>query len=66
LRVLISEYYINLFGEPEQNYFSSVEDNNEDILQLSIDESNILTADFDIDEVKEAIMQKLIHFTHST
>jgi hypothetical protein len=56
-----------LFGEPEQNYFSWVEDNNEDIPQLSVDESNILTADFDIDEVKEAIMQKLtVQFTHST
>jgi mannosylglycoprotein endo-beta-mannosidase len=34
-----------------------VEENNEDIPQLSVEESNILTANFDIEEVKEAVMQ---------
>jgi hypothetical protein len=34
-----------------------VEENNEDIPQLLVEESNILTSDFDIEEVKEEIMQ---------
>jgi hypothetical protein len=46
-----------LFGEPKQNYFSWREDNNDDIPQLSEEESNILIANFDLEEVKEAVMQ---------
>jgi hypothetical protein len=46
-----------LFGEPEQNYFSWRKDNNDDIPQLSEEESHILIANFDLEEVKEAVMQ---------
>jgi hypothetical protein len=46
-----------LFEEPEQNYFSWLEDNNDHIPQLSVDKIDILTANFDIEEVKEAIME---------
>jgi hypothetical protein len=58
LKVFISEYYKKLFGEPEQNHFSWVEENNADIPQLSIEESNILTGNFEVEEVKDAIMQR--------
>jgi hypothetical protein len=57
LKVFISEYYKKLFGEPEQNHFSWVEENNADIPQLSIEQSNILTRNFEVEEVKDAIMQ---------
>jgi hypothetical protein len=40
-----------LFGEPGHNYFSWREDNNDDIPQLSEEESNILIANFDLEEV---------------
>jgi hypothetical protein len=56
LRLFITEYYKRLFGPPEQNHFSSLEDINSDIPQLSIDESNILVVDFAEKVVEEAIM----------
>jgi hypothetical protein len=52
LKDFISEYYKKLFGEPEHNYFSWREDTNDDIPQLSEEESNILIANFDLEEVK--------------
>jgi hypothetical protein len=48
-RTLVIEYYKKLFWEPEQTFFSMVEENNEDIPELSVEESNILTFDFDIE-----------------
>jgi hypothetical protein len=57
LRVFIREYYKKLFGQPEPNFFSMVEENTNDILQISTEESEILTTNFTEEEVKEAIMQ---------
>jgi hypothetical protein len=57
LRLFISKYYKKLFGPPETNHFSMMEEINSDIPQVSVDESNILTAEFIEEEVKEAIMQ---------
>jgi hypothetical protein len=57
LRDFISEYYKKLFGAPIPNCFSMLEENNEDIPQVSSDEIEVLTAVFTEDEVKEAVMQ---------
>jgi hypothetical protein len=56
IRMFITEYYKRLFGPPDQNHFSLLEDISSDIPQLSADESNILVADFTEKEVEEAIM----------
>ena len=57
LKVYITEYYKKLFGSPTPNNFSMMEDFNHDILQLSAEESDILTASFTETEVKAAIFQ---------
>jgi hypothetical protein len=57
LRVFISEYNKKLFGAPIPNCFSMLEENNEDIPQVSSDDIEVLTAVFTEDEVKEAVMQ---------
>jgi hypothetical protein len=51
LRLFISEYYKRLVGPPEQNHFSLLEDINSDIPKLSIDESNILIADWHLGQM---------------
>jgi hypothetical protein len=57
LKVYITEYYKKLFAAPVPNSFSLIDDNNQDISQLSQTENNILTADFSGKEVFEAISQ---------
>jgi hypothetical protein len=52
----ITEFYKNLFGPPSNNFFSLVEEENQDIPQLSNVVNDILTADFTEEEVSEAIM----------
>jgi hypothetical protein len=46
-----------LFGQPEPNFFSMVEENTNDIPQILTEESEILKVNFAEVEVKEAIMQ---------
>jgi hypothetical protein len=56
--VFISEYYKKkLFGQPEPNFFSMVEENTNNIPQISMEQSEILMANFIEGELKEAIMQ---------
>jgi hypothetical protein len=57
LKVYITEFYKKLFGDPDQNGFSMMEEQVGDIPQLSAEENEILTADFTEDEVLEAISQ---------
>jgi hypothetical protein len=57
LKVFISEYYKKILGASEPNHFSLIGENIGDISQLSLEESNIRTASFTEDEVKEVIMQ---------
>jgi hypothetical protein len=52
----ITEFCKNLFGPPSNNFFSLVEEENQDIPQFSNVENDILTADFTAEEVSEAIM----------
>ena len=46
LKTYITEYYKNLFGEPEQNDFSLNEDTTEDIPQVSQIENEFLCDEF--------------------
>jgi hypothetical protein len=46
-----------LIGPPAQNHFSLVELEISDIPQISQEENNILTSDFEEKEVHEAVMQ---------
>jgi hypothetical protein len=52
----ITEFYKNLFGPPIDSHFSLLESMNPDIPQLSNEENDILTADFIVKEVYEAIL----------
>lgn len=55
LRTYISEYYKKLFGDPEPNSFSIMEEMNLDISQVSAMENTILTSPFFEKEVLDAI-----------
>ena len=57
LKVYITEYYKMLFGASALNNVSLVEDFVHDIPQLSPYENDILTADFSMEEVYDAISQ---------
>jgi hypothetical protein len=57
LKVYITEYYKKLFGEPENNSFSMMENHVLDIPQLTPEENTILSAPFTEEEVFEAISQ---------
>ena len=57
LEVYISEYCKKLCGEPPLNTFSLNEYESQDMPQLSIEENQILTADFTEEQVYNAIMQ---------
>jgi hypothetical protein len=57
LKVFISEYYKGLFGAPNINHFTLMEDRIEDIPQLSSEEKELLSTDFTELEVMEAIME---------
>ena len=57
LKIYISEYYKQLFEESNPSNFSLEEQMIHDIPQLSQEENNILTADFLVKEVYEAISQ---------
>jgi hypothetical protein len=57
LKVFITKYYKKLFGASEPNHFTLVEEINDDIPQLSLEESTLLTADFTEEEVKVTITQ---------
>jgi hypothetical protein len=50
-KVYKTEYYKNLFGDPDHNTFSMMEQQVEDIPQLSAEENDILTADFTREEL---------------
>ena len=57
LKLYISEYYKQLFGDSDPSTFSLEEQMIHDIPQLSQEENDILTADFLVKEVYEAISQ---------
>jgi mannosylglycoprotein endo-beta-mannosidase len=57
LKIFITEYYKKLFGEPEVNHFTMEEDRTDDIPQISPEENVMLTANFSMEEVREAIFQ---------
>lgn len=57
LKVYITKYYKKLFGAPAQNMFSLDQENTSNILQISTIENSILAADFQEEEVLEAITQ---------
>ena len=57
LKLFITEYYKKLFVAPEPNFFSFVEDQVNDIPQLSDQEKGILTANFSEKEIFEAVAQ---------
>ena len=51
LKVYITEYYKKLFGPSEPNTFSLMENLNQDIPQLSSEENDLLTKDFNEEEI---------------
>jgi hypothetical protein len=57
LKTYITEFYKQLFGAPEHNSFSLMEERVTDIPQLSQDENIFLTSPFTEEEVFEAISQ---------
>jgi hypothetical protein len=57
LKCHITNYYKNLFGDPEQTEITLTEDRIHDILQVSNEENEILIADFTENEVREAVFQ---------
>jgi hypothetical protein len=57
LKSYITNYYKNLFGQPEEGNFSMDESQTTDIPQVSIEENNLLTAPYFEEEVKKAIFQ---------
>jgi hypothetical protein len=57
LKNYITEYYKNLFGPPAPITCVMVESMTHDIKQLSAEENAILIADFNEEEVKEAVMK---------
>jgi len=57
LKTYITEYYKNLFREPEQNDFSLNEDTTEDIPQVSQIENEFLCDEFSEKEIRDAVFQ---------
>ena len=57
LKTYITEYYKNLFGEPEHNDFSINEDTREDITQVSQLENKFLCDEFSEKEIRDAVFQ---------
>jgi hypothetical protein len=57
LKTYITEFYKKLFGEPEPNSFSLMEERVTDIPQLTQQENDLLIAPFTEEEVFEAISQ---------
>ena len=57
LKTYITEYYKNLFGEPEQNDFSLNEDTTEDIPQVSQIENEFLYDEFSEKKIRDAVFQ---------
>jgi hypothetical protein len=55
LKIYISEFYEKLFGDPDNNRFSMMEEHVDDILDLSTEENVLLAADFTEEKVLEAI-----------
>ena len=56
LKKYITKYYENLFGPLEENNFSMVESQKEDIAQVSYLENEMLIKIFTEEEVKQAII----------
>jgi hypothetical protein len=57
LKSYITNYYKNLFGSPEEGNFLMDESRTDDIPQVSIEENNLLTAEYSEEEVRKAIFQ---------
>ena len=57
LKSYITNYYKNLFGEPEEGNFSMDETRTDDIPHVSDEENAHLTAPYSEDEVETAVFQ---------
>jgi hypothetical protein len=57
LKVYITEYYKKLFGDPDPSHVSLMDNRIDDIPQVSPEENSLLSADFSMDEVHDAIFQ---------
>ena len=57
LKAYITNYYKGLFGPPEDNNFSMVENQNDDIPEVTEEENNFLVAPLTEREIKEAVFQ---------
>ena len=57
MKAYITNYYKDLFGPPEDNNFTMMENQNDDIPQVTEDENNLLIAPFTEREIKEAVFQ---------
>jgi hypothetical protein len=55
LKSYITNYYKNLFGEPDEGNFTMDESRTEDIPQVSVEENGVLTAPYSEEEVRKAI-----------
>jgi hypothetical protein len=55
LKIYISEFCKKLFGDPDNNSFSMMEEHVDDILDLSTEENILLAANFTEEKVLEAI-----------
>jgi hypothetical protein len=57
LKKNITNYYMNLFGAPDEGTFFMDESQTVDIPQVSIKENNLLTDEYSEEEVRKAIFQ---------
>ena len=57
LKTYITQFYKELFGEPENSHFSLAEEWIQDIPQVTREENNILSRPFSEKEIKDAIFQ---------
>jgi hypothetical protein len=57
LKLYITNYYKNLFGALEEGNFSMDESQTNDMPQVSVEENNLLTAEYSEEEVRKAIFQ---------
>jgi mannosylglycoprotein endo-beta-mannosidase len=57
LKNYITSYYKNLFGAPEEGNFFMDETQTDDIPQVTVEEHNLLTAEYSEEDVRKAIFQ---------
>lgn len=57
LKIYITNYYKGIFGPPDENGFTMIEDQIDDISQVMESENHILISLFTEDEVKHVVFQ---------